>query len=107
MKTIDEIYQEMLSRFGERTGLEPRESRRKCPWGLPPWRQWSRRTHSPPPPAPGPGWGHPPTGGRVAPGPRGVGSVDVVPATLAGLPSQELLEELEDWRSWPPRHSGR
>lgn len=25
MKTIDEIYQEMLSRFGERTGLEPRE----------------------------------------------------------------------------------
>lgn len=29
--------------------------------------------------------------------PRGVGSVDVVPATLAGLPSQELLAELEDY----------
>ena len=25
MKTIDGIYQEMLSCFGERTGLEPRE----------------------------------------------------------------------------------
>ena len=29
--------------------------------------------------------------------PRGVGSVDVVPATLAGLPSAELLKELEDY----------
>lgn len=29
--------------------------------------------------------------------PRGVGSVDVIPATLAGLPSQELLKELEDY----------
>ncbi|MCI9156790.1 MAG: baseplate J/gp47 family protein [Lawsonibacter sp.] len=29
--------------------------------------------------------------------PRGVGSVDVVPATLAGLPGQELLEQLEDY----------
>ena len=25
MKTVDEIYQEMLACFGERTGLEPRE----------------------------------------------------------------------------------
>lgn len=33
----------------------------------------------------------------VIPRPRGVGSVDVVPATLAGLPSQELLEELEEY----------
>lgn len=33
----------------------------------------------------------------VVPRPRGVGSVDVVPATLAGLPSQELLDELEDY----------
>lgn len=33
----------------------------------------------------------------VIPRPRGVGSVDVVPATLAGLPSQELLDELEDY----------
>lgn len=31
----------------------------------------------------------------VIPRPRGVGSVDVVPATLAGLPGQELLEELQ------------
>lgn len=31
----------------------------------------------------------------VIPRPRGVGSVDVVPATLAGLPSEGLLEELE------------
>lgn len=31
----------------------------------------------------------------VIPRPRGVGSVDVVPATLAGVPSQELLAELE------------
>lgn len=31
----------------------------------------------------------------VIPRPRGVGSVDVVPATLAGLPGQELLAELE------------
>ena len=31
----------------------------------------------------------------VIPRPRGVGSVDVVPATLAGLPSEELLEELK------------
>lgn len=30
----------------------------------------------------------------VIPRPRGVGSVDVVPATLAGVPSEELLEEL-------------
>ena len=29
--------------------------------------------------------------------PRGVGSVDVVPATLAGLPGAELLEELKDY----------
>ncbi len=33
----------------------------------------------------------------VIPRPRGVGSVDVVPATLAGLPNGELLEELEDY----------
>lgn len=33
----------------------------------------------------------------VIPRPRGVGSVDVVPATLAGLPGPELLEELEDY----------
>ena len=25
MKTADEIYQELLASFGERTGLEPRE----------------------------------------------------------------------------------
>ena len=25
MKTVDDIYQEMLACFGERTGLEPRE----------------------------------------------------------------------------------
>lgn len=30
----------------------------------------------------------------VIPRPRGVGSVDVVPATLAGLPDEELLEKL-------------
>lgn len=29
--------------------------------------------------------------------PRGVGSVDVVPATLAGIPGPELLEELQDY----------
>ena len=29
--------------------------------------------------------------------PRGVGSVDIVPATLAGLPGQELLKELTDY----------
>lgn len=29
--------------------------------------------------------------------PRGVGSVDVVPATLEGVPSQELLEQMEDY----------
>ena len=33
----------------------------------------------------------------VIPRPRGIGSVDVVPATLAGPPSQELLAELEDY----------
>lgn len=33
----------------------------------------------------------------VIPRPRGVGSVDVVPATLAGVPGQELLAELEDY----------
>lgn len=33
----------------------------------------------------------------VIPRPRGVGSVDVVPATLAGLPGEELLAELEDY----------
>ena len=33
----------------------------------------------------------------VIPRPRGVGSVDIVPATLAGLPGEELLEELEDY----------
>lgn len=33
----------------------------------------------------------------VIPRPRGVGSVDVVPATLAGLPSAELLKELKDY----------
>ena len=31
----------------------------------------------------------------VIPRPRGVGSVDVIPATLAGLPSQELLDEMK------------
>ena len=31
----------------------------------------------------------------VIPRPRGVGSVDVVPATLAGLPGEDLLAELE------------
>ena len=29
MKTIDEIYQEMLACFGARTGLEPREGCRE------------------------------------------------------------------------------
>lgn len=33
----------------------------------------------------------------VVPRPRGVGSVDVVPAVMAGLPGQELLQELEDY----------
>lgn len=33
----------------------------------------------------------------VIPRPRGVGSVDIVPTTLAGLPSPELLGELEDY----------
>lgn len=33
----------------------------------------------------------------VIPRPRGVGSVDVVPATMAGLPGEELLAELEDY----------
>lgn len=33
----------------------------------------------------------------VIPRPRGVGSVDVIPATLAGLPSAELLKELKDY----------
>lgn len=33
----------------------------------------------------------------VIPRPRDVGSVDVVPATLAGKPSQELLEEMQDY----------
>lgn len=33
----------------------------------------------------------------VIPRPRGVGSVDVVPATLAGLPGLELLEELQTY----------
>lgn len=33
----------------------------------------------------------------VIPRPRGVGSVDVVPATLAGLPDEELLEELKTY----------
>lgn len=33
----------------------------------------------------------------VIPRPRGVGSVDIVPATLAGLPGQELLKELTDY----------
>lgn len=33
----------------------------------------------------------------VIPRPRGVGSVDVIPATLTGLPSQELLEEMQDY----------
>ena len=33
----------------------------------------------------------------VIPRPRDVGSVDVVPATLAGTPSQELLEEMQDY----------
>ncbi|MCI8303931.1 MAG: baseplate J/gp47 family protein [Lawsonibacter sp.] len=29
--------------------------------------------------------------------PRGVGSVDIVPATLSGVPGEELLEELQDY----------
>lgn len=33
----------------------------------------------------------------VIPRPRGVGSVDVVPATMAGLPGEELLAQLEDY----------
>lgn len=33
----------------------------------------------------------------VIPRPRGVGSVDVVPATLAGLPDEALLAELEEY----------
>ena len=33
----------------------------------------------------------------VIPRPRGVGSVDVIPATLAGIPSTALLKELEDY----------
>jgi len=33
----------------------------------------------------------------VIPRPRGVGSVDVIPATLAGLPSQELLSEMKEY----------
>lgn len=33
----------------------------------------------------------------VIPRPRGVGSVDVVPATLAGLPGPRLLEQLRDY----------
>ena len=33
----------------------------------------------------------------VIPRPRGVGSVDVVPATLAGLPGEELLRQLQDY----------
>lgn len=33
----------------------------------------------------------------VIPRPRGVGSVDVVPATLSGLPDRELLAELESY----------
>ncbi len=33
----------------------------------------------------------------VIPRPRGVGSVDVVPATLTGVPGQQLLEQLEDY----------
>ena len=33
----------------------------------------------------------------VIPRPRGVGSVDIVPATLAGLPGAELLEELKEY----------
>lgn len=33
----------------------------------------------------------------VIPRPRGVGSVDVVPAVMAGLPGQELLQKLEDY----------
>ena len=32
---------------------------------------------------------------EVIPRPRGVGSVDVIPATLAGLPNEELLEEMK------------
>ena len=33
----------------------------------------------------------------VIPRPRGVGSVDIVPATLAGIPGAELLAELQDY----------
>ena len=33
----------------------------------------------------------------VIPRARGIGTVDVVPATLAGVPDEELLEELEDY----------
>ena len=33
----------------------------------------------------------------VIPRPHGVGSVDVIPATLAGLPSEELLKEMQDY----------
>lgn len=33
----------------------------------------------------------------VVPRPRGVGSVDVIPATLSGQPSQKLLEEMKDY----------
>ena len=33
----------------------------------------------------------------MIPRPRGVGSVDIVPATLAGIPGAELLAELQDY----------
>lgn len=33
----------------------------------------------------------------VIPRPRGKGTVDVVPATVAGLPGQELIQQLEDY----------
>ncbi|NBI10888.1 baseplate J/gp47 family protein [Colidextribacter sp. OB.20] len=33
----------------------------------------------------------------VIPRPRGVGSVDVVPATLEGIPGEELLQQLQDY----------